>query len=255
MTATEAEPPPLQATPEPVRLWLPRDVLITSFLLGYPGGIGLVARNAWRLGRRSTAWFLLVGGAIVIALVAFVLPDDVPTSVSYGLNAGFAWALYSLARGQVETVKGAGGVVVRAPALSGFATFLGGWLVSAGPTILIVLALTAFGGQVLPAQAGKIVFGTSGSDCDVTAASTIRSGGQMHWVAYLSREAKDGETIHVSVRGPDGSDAPSDIDVEGTAVCVSGMTVAFGLPGETYAFELTIGPERLAYGEVTFSGP
>lgn len=252
----EANPgPPIESdpttpSPEPLRLWLPRDILIPSAFLGFPGGFGLVARNAWRMGRRSHARLIVLIGAAIAAAYWFLLPDDLPRSVFIGLSVGIAGGLYQFARGQVQAVESTGGRVVRAPARSGIATFLGGWLVTAGPALLLALFL---GPRGIPAgtQSGTVLFGTSGSGCEVSGGSAITTGDRMYWVAYLSREAHDGETLRIIQRAPGLPDTPQELVVDGSADCVSNDGYAFALPGETITVDVTIGSERLAYGTLT----
>ena len=90
-TGLPAQPPPLVSwqmpapssvrptdrTGAPIRLWRPVDVAVVSFLIGFPAGLGLAARNAWRLGRRRRAWVQLAGGSVgLLAVVLTVRQRD-----------------------------------------------------------------------------------------------------------------------------------------------------------------------------------
>jgi hypothetical protein len=139
---------------------------------------------------------------------------------------------------------------VAAPTRTGIATIIGGWLVTAGPSILLGIIL-AYGGSANPALAGTVVFGSSGSDCDVKPATSLASGDRMYWVAYLSREAHDGEVLRISERAPGLPDTPQELVVDGSATCVANDGYVFALPPDTITVEVTVGSERLAFGRVS----
>jgi hypothetical protein len=244
--ASSAEIPTPVGEATPIRLWQPRDVLIASSLLGFPGGFGIVARNAWRMGRRPTALLYLLAGAVILVLI-LLLP--IPRGLGVALNFGIAGALYALARRQAATVAARGDRVERASGLAGLATFLGGWLVIGGPAFALA---SAFGAFAPPGNAGTMQFGTSGEACSVDAPRTsVAASGPIHYVAYLSREVKAGETVNLSlseqVKGHLEDDA---LAVRSTADCVSGTIPGGTLPAGTYTFTLTVGNERVALGSV-----
>jgi hypothetical protein len=206
------------------------------------------------MGKRTPARLILLVGVGLAAAYFFLLPDDVPRNLLLVINAGVAGGLYSYALRQEAAAAAAGMDVRHASTKSGIATIGGGWLVIAGPSILLALIL-GYGAAPNPALAGTIVFGTKGSGCDVTQHGTISTGDTMYWVAYLSRDAKDGEVIRISERAPGLEDLPPrELVVDGDAFCVSNDGYAFALPGETITVELTIGSERLAFGQVTMAG-
>lgn len=264
-----AEPDPTpDATPDAtsegsptIRLWLARDMLIASLLLGFPGGFGLAARNAWRLGRRSTAWLLLGIGAAVFAVWLFIVPDDVTAGAALLVNVAVAGGLYPVLQGQVRRAAAAGLQVERAGAASGVATFIGGWIATAGPSLVLLFGLIFLGAQVSgivgDSRVGTVAFGASGAGCSLEAPATSFSAGRsFHYVAYLSRQVRAGETIHVSVRSATGSEVGSeDLAVTDTADCVNATLPAFALSSGTYTFEFTVAGTRLAIGEVMLTAP
>jgi hypothetical protein len=259
LTSTKLPPPaPLDvqaARPaEPLRLWFPRDILIGGALFGYPGALGLAARNAWRLGRKSSARLDLLVGIVATAVTVFVLPDSLGRSVFVGINYGAVAALYYLVKAQHESLEGVGRQITRAPGGSGILTFLGGWAITAGPTFLLILVVSLLGSEAQDQLSGNVIFAPGGSGCDLRVNAPIKANGPMHWVAYLSREVHQGDTVELRVTSPGIPPVTSNHAVGSTADCLSGNVAAFGLGGETYSFEVLIGSERLSYGTVTISG-
>lgn len=264
-TATAAPDAMPNATGEgspTVRLWLARDMLIASLLLGFPGGFGLAARNAWRLGMRSMAWLLLVIGAAVFAAWLLLAPDDIPTGAALLINAAVAGGLYPVLLAQVRRAEGSGFRVERAGGASGLATFIGGWLATAGPSLVLLFSLSFLGAQVSgivgDSRLGTVVFGASGAGCSLEAPATtsFSAGRSFHYVAYLSRQVRAGETIHLSVRSSTGSEVASDdLAVTDAADCVNATVPAFTLSGGTYTFEFSVADTRLAVGEVVLTPP
>lgn len=252
------EPTQPATEPAPPRaLWLPRDLAIASALLGFPGGFGLAARNAWRLGRRATAWALLLVGAAIVMAMVFLLPEDLPRGAVIGVNLAVVAGLVLIVRQQVRDGARDGRAVDRASAGGGIATFAGGWLATAGPAVLVVLVLTFLGSQVQSMLAGTVQFGTAGVDCEVEErASALPAAGPVHYVATLSRDVGAGETIHFTLRRGAGTEIYSeDLGVDTTATCVSGTIPPGTLSAGAYVLEFTTGAERLAMGEVTLTGP
>jgi hypothetical protein len=233
------------------RLWLPRDVGIASVILGFPGGFGITARNAWRLGRRGTAFLHLLAGAAILLLLT-LLP--IPRALGIGVNFVIAYALYAIVKRQVAVVAATGGRVERAPGLAGVATFVGGWIVVAAPALAVAIA---FGGArgIDPGLRGTIQFGTGGSDCAVDgAASHLAASAPMHIVAHLSREVKPGETIHETLtEQAQGQLATNDLPVTSASDCVSGTLSGGVLPPGSYTFEYAVGSERVATGTVVLT--
>jgi hypothetical protein len=243
--ASGAPDPPSVGEATPVRLWQPRDVLIAAALLGFPGGFGVVARNAWRMGRRATAFLHLLAGAAILLLILFL---PIPRGFGLALNVGIAFGLYRLVKRQIATVEARGGRVERAPGFAGVATFVGGWLAMVVPAVFLAFALGALGGGA----PGTMEFGTSGEACSVDAPRTrVAASGPIHYVAYLSRPAKAGETINLTLseqsRGHIEDDA---LPVGSAADCVAGTIPGGTLPAGTYTFELAVGAERVALGTV-----
>jgi len=234
----------------PIKLWLPRNMAIASILLGFPGGFGLAARNAHRIGRRKAAYFILVVGALFVSGL-FLSPLQLPQSAIVGINIGVVVGLYLVMREQVGAVERTGRKVVEAPGAAGLATFIGGWVATAAPAFLVLIALTFLGTQVQGVPAGSMEFGTSGSSCSVESrATTIASDKPIHFVAYLARHVKPGEVVHADLRGTAGSLGGHDTPITEEADCMSGTIPAGSLPLDTYTFVYTVGSERLASGDV-----
>ena len=232
-----------------VRLWQPREVGIASFLLGFPGAVGVVARNAWRIGRRRTAFLYLAAG-VVLLLVLLLLP--IPRALLVALNTGIAIALYALVKRQIAVVTGRGGRAEPASGASGLATVIGGWGVVGVPAFAIAIALGGVGGTV---HSGAMEFGTSGSGCGVDRAVTsTAAAAPLHYVAYLSREVKSGETINLALSEKSKGHLEDDpVPVDAAADCIFGTVPGGTLDAGSYTFELTVGSERVAIGSVVLT--
>ena len=194
------EPVPLESR-TPVRLWFPWDMATISVLLGFPGAFGLAARNAWRLGRRGLAYLLLLAGAVILLLFFFALPDGVPQVAVIGLNLAVVGGLYAIMRAQIRAAERTDRAVERAPGLAGLATYLGGWVATAAPTFVLLVALSFLGSQAQAILAGTMTFGTAGVGCEVEGqATSLARDEPLRYVANLSRQVNAGETIHMSIR-------------------------------------------------------
>ena len=134
------EPPAVTAGSERViKLWSPRDVGVISFLLGFPAGLGLAARNSFRLGRRRTAYAHLAVGAIGLLLLA-VLPGQ-STGLAALLNITIAIFLYRETRTTFRSLALSGRPIEPGGVLAGFATSLGAWALLLAPALAVGVAL------------------------------------------------------------------------------------------------------------------
>jgi hypothetical protein len=245
----EAEAPPAFS------LWLPRDMAITSVLLGFPGAFGLAARNFWRLGQHRNAWLILVGGILAFGAISFGLPAGRPAGVVVALNVAIVVLVYLVMRRQVAGVERGGGAVTRAPGAAGLATFVGGWVVTVAPTVVLSMALVFLGAQVHGILGGTMQFGTAGSGCTVEGAATVfPSTSSIHYVAYLNRHVQPGETITLDVRTSNAALFATDqLAASSSTDCVSGTLPPGTIPEGHYSWSFTVGAERVASGEIVIS--
>jgi hypothetical protein len=253
----DAAPDETAASPETVvRLWQPGEVAIASLLLGFPGGFGLFARNAYRLGRRRTAYLsLLLGAGILVFLV--LLPIELPTSVSIGLNAGIVTALFFVIQRQVHSASRSGMRVDRASGGAGLATVVGGWLVTAAPALVLLTARGFVGAQAQEVLAGTMAFGSAGTGCNVDAPVTTLTADQpLHYVAYFTRVIQPGETIDVELGDvASGETSKKQLTVNSRSDCFSGTVPAGTLAAGTLTFEFSVGTEQVAERRLTIAAP
>ena len=253
-------PPPDHATAAEtseatVSLASPNDVLVGSILFGFPAGLGILARNWYHLGRRRPAWAHLLAGAIVYAALAFV--PGVPLGLSLVVSIAISIYLWRRARNDIDAVRGKGQTVSSPPTRRVFLSGALGWLVVAGPTLLLVVGLTFLGGTVAGILAGTIEFGTGGSGCQVTGvASSFTANQPIMLAAHLSRELKAGETVHVALSHATGgvvSEADRTFDQPGT--CLSGSIPGEVLEPGSYVLDYRVGSEVIASGAFTIRAP
>lgn len=250
--AVSWQPPPSDA-PEiagpsgpVVRLWRPRDIGWTAVFLGFPAGIGLAARNWYRLGRPGRAVAHLLAGAAALLLV--LLSPDV-RGLAFALNVGFVIYLYRATSSDVRALALAGRPVETAGVASGFATIAGGWALMFTPALLVSFAITALGGSVDQNRSGTIEFGTGGTGCAVTRpATTFRVYQPIRFAVFFSRDAKAGEVIRAVIATTSGHVDTRDITIDALTNCY-GVTMAAGVGrAGPYTVEYDIGTERLAVG-------
>lgn len=238
-----------------VRLASPSDVLVGSILLGFPLGLGVLARNWYRLGRRRLAWVHLLAGAVVFAALALVpsVPFGLPLVVSIAISI----YLWRRATNDIGAVRGTGRSVTSAPTRSVFVAGGLGWLVVAGPTLLLLVGLTFLGGQIAGVLSGTIEFGTGGSGCQVTGvASSFAADQPITLAAHLSRELKAGEAVHIALSQASGtvvSEADRKFDQAG--ICLSGSLPGGALSPGSYVLDYRVGSEVLASGRFTVRTP
>ena len=235
------------------KLWWPRDVGVVAFLFGFPAGLGLAARNWFRLGRRRKAYAHLVAGAAALLLIT-LLPSG-GTSVAGALSLGIAIYLYLQTRTDNEKLVLSGRVVERAGTLSGIATSLGAWALLLVPSIVVAFVLVFVGPRGIPT--GTVAFGTGGSGCEVTGvATTFGTDRPIHLAANFSREVKAGELVRETIsEAATGVLNTDDVTIDAASNCGSRSIPAGILPAGAYTWEYAVGNERLARGEVVITAP
>lgn len=259
LASSEAADPDLPAgqvaQQRSVQLWLPLQVGIASFLLGFPGGFGVAARNWHRLGRRALAWGFLLTAAVLMMAITFI--DGITPNVAAALNVILTIGLFLVVRHQVRGFEAAGGRVEPGPGGTGLVTFIGGWFAVVAPTLALLTALTFIGAQSQAVLAGTVAFGTSAVACDIDSpATTIPANKPLYYAANLTREARAGETIRVTLSRSTGSELlADDLTLDESADCVSGGLRANALTSGTYVFQFFVGAERLASGEIVITSP
>lgn len=254
-TASTDTPTASAPSEDAVRLASPNDVLVGSILLGFPLGLGILGRNWYRLGHRGRAWMHLLAGAVVFAILGLVpgLPVGLPLVVSIAISV----YLWRRASKDIEGVRAAGRPIAPAATRSVFLAGGLGWVVVAGPTLLLIVGLTFLGGQIAGVLGGTVEFGTGGSGCQVTGATTSFSADQpITLVAHLSRGLKAGESVHVTLSHATGgvvSEADRTFDQPGS--CLFGNIAAGVLSPGSYVLDYRVGSAVLASGGFAVRAP
>ena len=256
--ARQLEPGDDQAEPsaapaQPLALWSASEIGIGSFLLGFPAGLGVAARNWYRLGQHRRAYLHLLIGAIALTVILLV---RLPTAVSLGISVAVSAYLYLQVKADHVRLSAAGRPVVRASGPAALATALGGWLLLAAPAVLLLTTLSFLGATGVTPARGTVTFGTGGSACEISGIATTFTGDrEIRYVAWFSRSVRTGEVVRATVR-----DATSqvidtnDLTLDSDADCLYGAAPAGALDPGVYAWEYTVGTEQVARGEVTI-GP
>lgn len=94
-----------QPTGTPVKLWTSSAVGITTFFLGFPGGIVLASINWFRMGLKNKAVAHLVVGAIgafAISVFAYFAPATINRLLSIIVNVGIVYYLSSQTKKDTE---------------------------------------------------------------------------------------------------------------------------------------------------------
>lgn len=236
----------------PIKLWRPRDVAVIGILLGFPAGIGVAARNSWRLGRRRRAVALLAAGAI--GFLALVLIPDVPAAAAGSVSIAVAVLLFLMAREDHDQLEASGRPVERAGALAGLATILGSWVLLAAPALVISAPALLSAEPGSPVR-GTVAFGTSGSACEIGGVATsFNVDDPLHVVASLSRPVSAGEVVQTSIRHVDsGISDTAERTADTDWHCIFVDLPANALEPGAYVIEYSVGAERLARGEVRIS--
>jgi len=139
-------PPPTEAPaiddePEaPLKLWSGWQVGWIAFLLGFPGGLALAARNWFRMGRRYWAALHLVAGGVGLALF-MLLPDSAGRGLAALLNIGLPFYLHRQTESDIASLEAAGRSVKTAGWASGIVTSLAATALFIG-VVAVPLALT-----------------------------------------------------------------------------------------------------------------
>lgn len=253
-------PPPGSPAPVPdgskpaIRLWSAGVVGATSFLLGYPAGLGLAARNWYRMGQRPLAYVHLAVG--VVATVLIVLVPDFGTGLAGGVNLVVAGYLFFQTQAVHEDARVAGFTVGGGGFAQGLLTVVGGWALVLVPAI--ALGVTVDGGD---SPEGAIVFGSGGTGCEVegqASSFTADPKKMIHVVAFLAREAEAGEIVTLTITDP-GEQVllTEEIPIDAPANClfVDYLQPDAGFEPGTYLFDATIGRERAARGELMIVVP
>jgi hypothetical protein len=126
----------------PIRLWRPADVGVVSFLLGFPAGLGLAARNGWRLGRRGRSCAQLAAAVVGLLIISL---SSLNSGIAAVLNIAIMVYVYRQTVVDIRRAQQAGSVVERGGVPSGLATVLGAWalvIALAAPVSAVVLVAT-----------------------------------------------------------------------------------------------------------------
>ena len=249
----------------PIRLWRPVDLAVVSFLIGFPAGLGLAARNAWRLGRRRRAWVQLAGGSV--GLLAVVLMPGSGTGIAAVLNITLAIYVYFQTKSDVEASQRAGHQVERGGVASGFATALGAWALALAVAIVVVILLTLAGGPTeqlgnaaiassspapasatLGASATSTTPGAAASASSPTEFASGRPNGDPDLAAMLPASVSGQALAYESYRGRDlftGLFGLTDADV--TSIGTALATVDLSVDDVSLAVDGRSGPDDPPY--------
>ena len=107
----------------PLKLWSGWEVGWIAFLLGFPGGLALAARNGFRMGRRYLAAGYLAAGGVGFALL-ILLPDSAGRGLAALLNIGLPFYLYRQTKSDIASLEAADRPVKTASWIGGIATSL-----------------------------------------------------------------------------------------------------------------------------------
>jgi hypothetical protein len=249
----DSPPDPSASTPAPLALWSASEIGIGSLLLGFPAGLGVAARNWYRLGQQRRAYLHLLVGAIVLTVIFLV---RLPTGVSLGISVAVSAYLYLQVKADHARLSAEGRPVVRAGGAVALATAIGGWLLLAAPAFLLMTTLSLLGAAAGTPVRGTVTFGTGGSGCEISGtATTFPRDREIRYVARFSRSVRTGEVVRATVRDAasqvvDTNDMPLNTDAD----CLYGVAPAGALDPGVYVWEYVVGDERIARGELTI-GP
>ena len=239
--------------PTPLALWSASEIGIGSALLGFPAGLGVAARNWYRLGQRGRAYLHLLVGAIALTVLFFA---GLPAAVNLVISLATSIYLYLQVKADHARLSAEGRPVVRAGGAAALATAVGGWLLLLAPAFLLVTTLSFLGATDGTPVRGTVTFGTGGSGCEISGtASTFAGDHEIRYLAWFSRTVRTGEVVRATVRDAaaqviDTNDLPLDKEAD----CLYGVVPPSALDPGVYAWEYAVGSERIARGEVTI-GP
>lgn len=138
-----SETPAIEDEPDvPLKLWSGWQVGWIAFLLGFPGGLALAARNGSRMGRRYWAALHLFAGGLGFALL-ILLPDNAGRGLTALLNIGLPFYLYRQTESDIAWLEAAGRPVQTASWASGIVTSLAATALFIG-VVAVPLVFTGF---------------------------------------------------------------------------------------------------------------
>ena len=142
---------PLALSASAVKVWTPRVVGVSSFLLGFPGGLLLASINRWRLGfAREARTLLLLGiaGLVVWNLTVLLIPGEAWQCLSGLINVGLAYLLYRLTKADILKYEAANPEVQNRGWLLAVAIGLGAILLYWATSVAIGALLALAGVQI-----------------------------------------------------------------------------------------------------------
>ena len=143
MGSPPSETPAMEDKPDvPLKLWSGWQVGWIAFLLGFPGGLALAARNGSRMGRQYWAALHLFAGGLGFALL-ILLPDNTGRGLTALLNIGLPFYLYRQTESHIAWLEAAGRPVQTASWASGIVTSLAATALFIG-VVAVPLVFTGF---------------------------------------------------------------------------------------------------------------
>lgn len=119
-----------------VKLWTPRVIAATSFLLGFPAGIVLASINWMRMNLNNKALTHLIAGAIgtfIFILLLIFLPGSVGSILGIATNVGILFYLHREMKKDLERFQASNHTIAKA-------NELGGCLIGLGILLLVVVS-------------------------------------------------------------------------------------------------------------------
>jgi hypothetical protein len=134
-----------------VKLWTPRAVGMTTFFLGFPGGIVLASINWMRMGLKNKAISHLIGGAIgafVFILVLLFTPQTLGRVLGLVINLGMLYYLQSQTTKDIGAFRASNHAVENASGFSGCLIGIGMFVLLLGSAFVIAFLLVMIGVQL-----------------------------------------------------------------------------------------------------------
>jgi hypothetical protein len=158
-TPPSSETPVIEDEPDaPLTLWSGWQVGWIAFLLGFPGGLALAARNGSRMGRRYWAAIHLAAAALGMAVITLT-PDSVFRGLAGLLNIVLPFYLYRQTESDIALLEAADRPVRTASWASGILTSLAATALFIG-VVAVPLVFTGFA-DTAPAYDLSGVYGES----------------------------------------------------------------------------------------------
>jgi YVTN family beta-propeller protein len=207
------------ASPGRPKIWMPTTVALASFLVGFPGGLILAARNWHRLNHRALALAHLVAGLLGLGLLLIPSQSRYPApALGAIINVSIAAYLYLSTARSIKVVHGD---VEPAGWLSGFATALGGTVISIGIGALALSVVALARGDLDTPGPGEVRFSVAApANCGgIRGVATAEEGTPVYIVGRLRHRLPNGTTILIDLSSGSATVARSPLILSGGEEC------------------------------------